>query len=79
MKRPMPYLILSLICAGMAGFFSNCYGAGVVKIGIVDTYTGPATAFTQDVLDGFKLAVDKINARGGVLGRKIEYTTRDEK
>jgi branched-chain amino acid transport system substrate-binding protein len=33
----------------------------------------------MDVLDGFKLAVDKINAAGGVLKRKIEYTTRDEK
>ena len=45
----------------------------------VDTYSGPATSFTQDVLDGFKLAVEKINAKGGVLGRKIEYMTRDEK
>jgi branched-chain amino acid transport system substrate-binding protein len=48
-------------------------------VGIVDTYTGPATTFTNDVLDGFKLAVTKINAQGGVLGKKIEYTTRDEK
>lgn len=53
--------------------------ANTIKVGIVDTYTGPATTFTNDVLDGFKLAVDKINAGGGVLGMKIEYTTRDEK
>jgi len=33
----------------------------------------------MDVLDGFKLAVNKINAKGGVLGKKIEYATRDEK
>jgi branched-chain amino acid transport system substrate-binding protein len=64
------------------GFCFTCslgHAADTIKIGIVDTYTGPATSFTQDVLDGFKLAVEKINAKGGVLGKKIEYTTRDEK
>jgi branched-chain amino acid transport system substrate-binding protein len=55
------------------------YGADAIKVGIVDTYTGPATAFTYDVLDGFKLALGKINAKGGVLGKKIEFVTRDEK
>ena len=48
-------------------------------MGIVDTYTGPATTYTEDVLDGFKLAVNQINAKGGVLGRKIEFLTRDDK
>ncbi|MCX8021519.1 MAG: ABC transporter substrate-binding protein [Syntrophorhabdaceae bacterium] len=60
-------------------FVLPSYGASKIKIGIVDTYTGPATSYTQDVLDGFKLAIDKVNAQGGVLKRKIEYTTRDEK
>jgi branched-chain amino acid transport system substrate-binding protein len=50
-----------------------------LKVGLVDTYTGPATAFTNDVLDGFNLAVGKINGKGGVLGRKIEVLTRDDK
>ena len=58
-------------------------GSGVaaeeIKVGFVDTYTGPATTFTNDVLDGFKLAAEKINAKGGVLGRKITWVTRDDK
>ncbi len=29
--------------------------------------------------DAFKLAADKINAKGGVMGRKIEFVTRDSK
>ncbi len=52
---------------------------GPIKVGIVDTYTGPATTFTYDVRDAFKLAIDEINAKGGVVGRKIEVTTRDDK
>jgi len=31
------------------------------------------------VLDGFRMIVDKVNEKGGVLGRKIEHPTRDEK
>jgi branched-chain amino acid transport system substrate-binding protein len=50
-----------------------------IKVGIIDTYTGPATTFTYDVRDAFKLAIDEINAKGGVVGRKIEVTTRDDK
>jgi branched-chain amino acid transport system substrate-binding protein len=55
------------------------HGQAAIKVGIVDTYTGPATTYTEDVLDGFKLAVNQINGKGGVLGRKIEFTRRDDK
>lgn len=50
-----------------------------IKVGIIDCYSGPPTTFTYDVRDAFKIAVDEINAKGGVLGRKIEFTTRDTK
>ena len=49
-----------------------------IKVGILDAYTGPAAVFANDALNGFKLAVDEINKKG-VLGGKIEYTTRDTK
>jgi len=53
--------------------------AKALKIGIVDCYSGPASTYTNDVRDGFKLEVKKINAAGGILGRKIEVLTRDSK
>lgn len=67
------FLVAAFIVPGTS------HSAKTLKIGVVDTYTGPASAYTFDVLDGFKLVVDKVNAKGGVLGRKIEYMTRDEK
>ena len=67
--------IVFLVCSGAP----VSHGADVIKVGIVDTYTGPPTAFTYDVLDGFKMALGKINGKGGVLGKKIEFVTRDEK
>ena len=49
-----------------------------IKVGIIDCYSGPAAVFGNDALNGFKLALKDIN-RQGVLGTKIEYTTRDTK
>ncbi len=49
-----------------------------IKVGVIDTYSGPAAAYGKDALNGFKLALKEINAKG-VLGKKIEFTTRDTK
>jgi branched-chain amino acid transport system substrate-binding protein len=49
-----------------------------IKVGVIDTYSGPAAVFADDALNGFKLALAEINKKG-VLGSKIEFTTRDDK
>ncbi len=49
-----------------------------IKVGIVDTYSGPPAVFGNDALNGFKLALNEIN-KEGVLGTKIEFTQRDDK
>ncbi len=49
-----------------------------IKVGIIDTYTGPPARYSNEALNGFKLALDEIN-KEGVLGSKIEFTTRDSK
>ena len=49
-----------------------------IKVGVIDCYSGPAAVFGKDALNGFKLALGEINQKG-VLGKKIEFTTRDTK
>ncbi len=49
-----------------------------IKVGIIDCYSGPPAVYAKDALNGFKLALAEIN-REGVLGTKIEFTTRDTK
>ena len=51
---------------------------GTIKVGILDPYTGPPAVYANDALNGFKLALSEIN-KAGVLGRKVEFTTRDTK
>jgi branched-chain amino acid transport system substrate-binding protein len=83
MEKIVKVRSLTLFIVLLAGLFFLCpVGAnaqGPIKIGIVDTYSGPATVYTYDVRDAFKLAIDEVNATGGVVGRKIEFTTRDDK
>lgn len=76
MKKLCAVLTVFICCVCFATFSD---ARNTIKVGIVDTYTGPATTFTNDVLDGFKMAINKINSQGGVLGKKIEFATRDEK
>ena len=77
MKRLL--LLLSFGLLGLILVVPSSHAANTIKVGIIDSYSGPPAAYSQDVVDGFKMARDKINAKGGVLGKKIEYTTRDEK
>lgn len=58
---------------------SSSHAARTLKIGIVDCYSGPASTYTNDVRDAFKLEAAKINADGGIFGRKVEVLTRDSK
>ena len=74
--------LLFLLSFGLLGLIlvaPSSHAANTIKVGIIDSYSGPPAAYSQDVVDGFKMARDTINAKGGVLGKKIEYTTRDEK
>lgn len=47
-----------------------------IKVGVIDTYTGPPTTYTNDALNGFKLALEE--AGGKALGTKIEIVQRDD-
>ena len=46
--------------------------AQTIKIGVNEPLTGPVAASGNFVVNGAKIAADEINAKGGVLGSKIE-------
>ncbi len=71
----MKRLIIALASIFFLSSFS--YAADKIKIGVIDCYSGPATVYTYDARDGFKLALKE--AGGKVLGRKIEVLYRDTK
>ena len=50
-----------------------------IKIGYVMPFTGVASLNTATDFPGIKLAVEEINAAGGVLGRPLKVISRDSK
>ena len=50
-----------------------------IKIGFIHTMSGPISMYGISSAAGAKVAVDEINAAGGVLGRKLELIVRDDK
>src|SRR5262252_7586780 len=52
---------------------------GPIKVGDINSYSGIGAPFTGPYRLGVEMAVDEINAKGGVLGRKIDVTFRDDK
>ena len=48
-----------------------------IRVGLTCDASGQYAASGQDDLRGIRLALEEINARGGVLGRRIEWITAD--
>ncbi len=48
-----------------------------IKIGEINSYSA-IPQFTQPYKQGWQLAVEEINAKGGLLGRKVEVIARDD-
>lgn len=55
----------------------SVHAQGAIKIGEVNSYKAQP-AFLEPYKKGMMLAVDEINASGGVLGRQVELITRDD-
>ena len=53
--------------------------ADPIRIGFPIPLSGPTAVYGEPVLKGAEMAVAEINAKGGVLGRKLELLSRDSK
>jgi urea transport system substrate-binding protein len=51
--------------------------AGTVKIGLLTSVTGPASVYYPSIKQVTQMAVDEVNASGGVNGQKVELVIGD--
>ena len=76
---------LTLAAAGGVGTFFGPWqhnrvwaqGAKPIKLGLTCDASGQYGNSGQDDARGIRLAIDEFNAKGGVLGRKVEWITAD--
>jgi branched-chain amino acid transport system substrate-binding protein len=70
-----------LVASALVGATLSLFGAGAmaqpIKVGWLSSLTGPLSSAALAENEGVKLAVEEINAAGGILGRQIELLTRD--
>jgi len=76
----MRKIVLLLFCFVIAVIFAaGCQKkSDTVKIGVAGPMTGDQSKMGTDFKNGASLAVEEWNARGGVLGKKIEVMIEDD-
>ncbi|WP_458411580.1 ABC transporter substrate-binding protein [Schinkia sp. CFF1] len=92
MSKRFSKILLST--ALFAGLLAGCSGGGqesanssggksgdadVIKVGVNMELSGPVASYGQSNTEGVELAVDEINAAGGIDGKKIELIKVDNK
>ena len=65
------------ILAGATALTQAAFAQQTIKIGAVNPYSGPLALYGTEVTRGYELAVDQVNAAGGLMGRKIELIRGD--
>lgn len=65
-------------CGDLTQDGSRSSDSGTIKLGMLTPLTGSSAAIGPYMKDGAQLAVDEINARGGVDGRKLALAVEDE-
>ena len=65
------------LTAGLVSVAGFNAGAQDIKIGVAGPITGPLAFLGQHIKWGGELAVDEINQKGGVLGRKLVFLMQD--
>ncbi len=68
----------ALLCALLGVLCFPAFAQNTIKIGSVLSLTGPADYLGDNALRTFQLYIDKINASGGVLDKKLELVVYDD-
>lgn len=85
-------IVAGALTLTLAGVMTACSGSGssgttgsgnevgdTIKIGLVTGITGASAVYSEQMVNASELAVEEINEAGGVLGKKLELLTGDDK
>ncbi|NLW59117.1 MAG: ABC transporter substrate-binding protein [Firmicutes bacterium] len=80
MKKKLIALGVLVVVVAVAVIFlaTGRGGSDTIKIGVIMSTSGPVSHFGTQCRDAIQLAVDEINARGGVLGKQVQLIVEDD-
>lgn len=68
----------SFACVQKGGPTNGTTSGDTIKVGVYGDLTGQTSSFGQSTKNGIELAVEEINAAGGVNGKKIQLIVEDD-
>ena len=81
--RKFARIITPLLAVGLTfgalGMVAAAEDAETIKIGFIGPLTGPNAQSGQAALNGATIAMEEINAAGGLLGKEVEIVPYDDK
>lgn len=48
-----------------------------IRVGAIYDFAGPCYMYSESGVNGIRIAIEEINAKGGILGRKLDLIVRD--
>ncbi|ADZ82647.1 ABC transporter substrate-binding protein [Cellulosilyticum sp. ST5] len=77
-KASLAILAATMCAASLVGCGDKATSGDVYKIGGIGPLTGDASSYGISVKQGSQVAIDEINAAGGVNGKKLELVFEDD-
>ena len=77
MKTTSAVFSALIVIAGLAGSSAPGVAQDTIKIGEINSYSA-LPSFTEPYRKGWQLALEEINAKGGVEGKKLEVISKDD-
>jgi branched-chain amino acid transport system substrate-binding protein len=72
------HISIGILAFGILGLISSQAQTETIKIGAITSLTGRFATFGKMQKAGFNVALSEINAKGGILGRKVEMLLEDD-
>src|SRR5579863_9424457 len=70
-------IMLAMLLTACGGSNGGSTNTSPIKVGVIGPFSGFESFIGPDILKGVQVAVDQINANGGILGRQVTVITAD--
>jgi branched-chain amino acid transport system substrate-binding protein len=77
--RPGLRVVAGALAAAVLATAGPALAQDTIKVGLIDPLTGGSSFYGQSLQRGAQMAIDEANARGGVLGKKLQLLAEDDR
>jgi len=71
-------LLMASLAAGAVAIANPANAQDTIKLGLVAAMSGQSAKSGEAIVRGLSIAIDEVNAAGGVLGKKLQLVVRDD-